>query len=216
MRSYLFPCFFLLLITGKALAQKQFTEGTIVYDVSIEAKAGKAMERYYGIYTINIKDKEMRQELKLNKGYDDVLVYNGNDNSVYSLKITPDKKYAIQLNNADLAKKNRVYENYDLDDVAGDSTINGLPGERAKITYKDGSKGTVIYTRKWLLTNPRIYERFPGIKHLPLAFTYTNADGTTLSFTLVKILDAPIENSLFRIPADYKIMTNAEYKEMNR
>src|SRR4051812_3107614 len=85
--------FFLLLATGDTVwAQKPFTEGTVVYRVKLESADKKVLK---GIYTFTIKGSQIRKELKLNNGYQDIVILNCDNNTVYSIQNRNDKKYAI-------------------------------------------------------------------------------------------------------------------------
>src|ERR1700744_2066145 len=90
----------LLLFAGfYGRAQKPFTEGTVVYKVTLEAADNKT---FSGTYTFFIKGNQIRKEIKLNNGYQDVVLLNCGTNKVYSLQNKNGKKYAIELSMQEL------------------------------------------------------------------------------------------------------------------
>ena len=60
------------------------------------------------------------------------------------------------------------------------------------------------------------YERFPNTKFLPLSFSYKDENGMTMLFDAEKVEAAPVENAVFRIPPDYKMISYKEYKELSQ
>ena len=46
----------------------------------------------------------------------------------------------------------------------------------------------------------------------PAYTSYKDEDGNSLKFELDKLNAVPVENSVFRIPADYKMVSYNEYK----
>src|SRR6185437_5507349 len=110
MSNRIYIILFLLILTGTdAVVQKPFTEGTIVYLVKLRSADKK---EFSGIYTFVIKGGEIRKELRLNNGYQDVVLLNCTNGKVYSLQSRNGKKYAIQLNMNDLVKKQEKFAGY--------------------------------------------------------------------------------------------------------
>ena len=73
--------FLLLLTSVGAGAQKPFMEGVIVYNVTLESAEHKELK---GVYVFTIKGGEIKKELKLNNGYEDVVLLNCTTGKVYS------------------------------------------------------------------------------------------------------------------------------------
>jgi hypothetical protein len=198
-------------------AQQSFVEGTIVYSLSIGPVAGSAgFTEHAGTYTITVKGAAMRKELHMNSGYQNVIIENTNTGAVYSLQPAAGQNYAIQLSLQDVQEKMKPYEGFTQKDEEGTMTIAGQPCRRASIRYKDGSTSSLYYTTAWTTPFSSMYERFPGIKFIPLSFEYRNDEGITMHFAAEKLEAKPVESSLFRVPPDYKIISNAEYKAMRK
>jgi hypothetical protein len=200
-----------------AKAQQPFVEGVIVYSVSIGPVAGSAgFTEHAGTYTLTLKGASVRKELRMNSGYQNVIIENNNTGSVYSLQAAAGQNYAIQLRAQDVDEKMKPYEGFSQKDEDGTMTIAGQPCTKATIRYKDGSASSLYYTTAWSNPTPSLFERFPAIKYIPLSFEYRNDEGITMHFAAEKLEARPVESSLFRVPPDFKIISNAEYKSMRK
>jgi hypothetical protein len=200
-----------------ANAQQPFVEGVIVYSVSIGPVAGNAgFTEHAGTYTLTLKGASIRKELRMNSGYQNVIIENKNTGSIYSLQLAAGQNYAIQLKAQDVEEKMKPYDGFSQKDEDGTMTIAGQPCRKATIHYKDGSASSLYYTTTWTNPTASLFERFPGIKYIPLSFEYRNEEGITMHFAAEKLDARPVESSLFRVPPDYKIISNAEYKAMRK
>ena len=216
-RSLLVIVCLLLVSSVAAQAQQPFVEGRITYAVSIgPISDSTGFTEHAGTYTLIVKGSQVRKELAMNTGYKNIILTNANTNSAYSLQTMSGQKYAIQLNMQDLKARQKAYEDFKLQDVPGKMTIASLPSEKSFVTYKDGSKSALYYSTDWQAPAVNMYDRFPGIRNIPLAFEYRNDDGIVMHFQAEKLEAVPIESALFRVPPDYKIISNEEYKQQKR
>ena len=200
-----------------ANAQQPFVEGTIVYALSLGPVAGGGgYTEHAGTYTLTVKGASLRKELKMNSGYQNIIIQNSNTNTIYSLQPAAGQNYAIQLRMQDIKERQKPYEGFVQKEEEGPMTIAGQPCHKATVTYKDGGTSSLYYTTTWTSPDPSLFDRFPGIKFIPLTFEYRNEEGITMHFAAEKIESMPVESALFRVPPDYKIITNAEYKSLRR
>ncbi len=203
--------------TTTALAQQPFVEGTIVYAVRIGPVAGgTGFTEHAGTYTLTVKGASLRKELKMNSGYRNIIIQNSNTDAIFSLQPAAGQNYAIQLRMQDIRERQRPYEGFVQKEEEGPMTIAGQPSKKASVTYKDGSSSSLYYTTAWTSPHPSLFDRFPGIKYIPLTFEYRNEEGITMHFAAERIESSPVESSLFRVPPDYKIISNEEYKALSR
>lgn len=219
MKKYLITAISIIttLAITPAKAQQPFVEGVIVYSVSIGPVIGSSgFTEHAGTYTLTIKGASIRKELRMNSGYQNVIIENNNTGSVYSLQLAAGQNYAIQLKAQDVEEKMKPYEGFSQKDEEGSMTIAGQPCRKATIHYKDGSASSLYYTTAWINPGVSLFERFPGIKYIPLSFEYRNDEGITMHFAAEKLEPKPVESALFRVPPDYKIISNAEYKAMRK
>lgn len=207
----------LLLVTlfcAEAVAQKPFTEGVITYKVKLTSPDNKQID---GVYTFIVKGNLIRKELKLSNGYEDVVLLNCDANTVYSLQNQNGKKFAIELSMPDMVKRQDKYKGYNIKDEVGNSrNIAGYAAYKGDINYNNGSVSEVYYTKDWSPLQSITFERFPNAKFLPLQYTLTDEQNMTMLLEMEKLQDGPVENALFRIPADYKMISYNEYKQLSR
>ena len=139
--------FLFLLIGIRAGAQKPFTEGVIIYNVTLESAEHKELK---GVYIFTIKGGEIKKELKLNNGYQDIIILNCGTGTAYSLQSKYGRKYAIQLSMSDLIKKQEKFMGFTMNNEQANSrNIAGISAGKCNITYRDGSIIEVYYTKEW-------------------------------------------------------------------
>jgi hypothetical protein len=207
---------FLILLTGflKAHAQKPFSEGIIVYNVRLQSADQKT---YTGLYSFTIKGSQIKKELKLTNGYEEIQVLNCTANQAFSLKSVNGEKYAIQLNMADITKHQAPFIGLSVkNETNNNQNIAGKVTYKATVAYKDGSESEVVYTKEWFPALTVTFDRFPDVRFLPLSFTYKDERGATMQFDAVKVEAQPVENAIFRIPTDFKMIRYEEYQSMRR
>jgi hypothetical protein len=200
-------------IVSAVSGQKPMTEGTLVYKVKLTSVDDKTFK---GTYTFSFKDKEMKKELKLESGYDDVTLFDFDAGKIYNLQSRNGVKYAIQLSMDELIRKQQNYSGFQLTnerkthDVANTTTYTGT------VTYKNGATSEIYYTREWKPAHATTYNRFPGANFIPLRFYYSEENGIKMSFEAERLDATPIASSVFRIPPDYKMISYDEYKQISK
>lgn len=213
-KLFLYSLLLLTLTNYTAFAQKQFEEGVLTYDVSIDpAGDGEGIAQYKGTYTITVKGKQIRKELLMDNGYQNTMLFTKNGG--YILRNLGKKKLAIQMDEKRIDKRRDEHTDFILREDKGTKTIGGIVGEKHTVIYKDGSKLEIYCSPEWI-PGEDVFDKFPGIKMLPLSYMHKNDDGTTMSFRLRKLEVKLLENNSFSIPEDYKIMTHAEYEQLNK
>ena len=169
-----------------------------------------------GTYTITIKGNQIRKEMKVSS-LDYTIIIDCGTGKVYSLRNRNGKKFAIELTMADMLKDQERFSGLTLSNCRSDSRkIAGYAVTNCDIKYTDGSRALVAYTKDWKPAQAVTYERFPAATFLPLDFFYTDESGLTIRFEAQKVEPGPVDNAVFRIPADYKIISHTEYLEMSR
>ena len=215
-KPFLLVIVLLLQIATPSFGQQQFAEGAIVYKVSISNPAQADQYTPAGTYTIYLKGSQIRKELKLKSGYENITIINGGNNTVYSLKNNAGNNLAIQPDYKEFTAPEKKYEGFILANEGEGNNIASYKSKKGKVKYKGGSTVQLLYTDEVQLVEPAIFERYPGITVLPLSFEVTSDDGVKMRFDAEKIESKPVESALYRIPADYKIISNKEYKELSK
>jgi hypothetical protein len=216
MKTKVYTAVLLLAFTGaRAQAPQQFTEGSISYAVRIE-QPGQPAKPVTGVFNLILKDKQYIKELQLSSGFRNVIIFNTAENKAFSLRQVQEKKYAIQLDAEELKKKQSC-EPYTAEELSSDGrTIAGFSSQRRKVLCGKADPIILYYTRQWTMPAPDLFQYFPGFSYLPLSYDIRNEDGSLLHFELQKIEARPIDNGAFRIPADYKLISNEEYRQISR
>jgi hypothetical protein len=203
-----------LLIAGDGRAQKPFTEGTIVYKIRLTSPHDK---EYNGVYTFTFKGAHIKKELKLDNGFNDVVVMDCGASTVYSLQNRDGKKYAIQLSMDEMLKMQAPFSGFTMEhEEKNNQNIAGYVVYKGKVKYKNGSGEDIYYSKEWYPSQPVAFERFPGAKFLPMHYSYTDEHGITMEFEVDHIEIGPVENAVFRIPVDYKMISYEDYKQLSK
>lgn len=204
----------MLACSGMAYGQKPFTEGTIVYKVKLATPGQKDI---VGSYIFEIKGAQVKKELKLSNGYQDIVLINCTTNTMYSLQTSNGRKYAIQLRMDDAVKKQDAFDHFNVkNELQNAKNIAGFASCKGDVVYMDGSKAETYYTKEWYPSQSITFERYPNAKFLPLYFFYTDEQGVSMEFEAKKIEATPVPDAVFRIPGDYKMISYAEYKQMSK
>ena len=202
----------ILFIQTTTLAQRQFTEGKIIYEITLHPGNENA-EQLTGTYTIILKGKQLRKELLLNNGFSTTILHDEAKKIAHTLRQSGDKKYAVQHNREQIKKQQAKLEGFTLAKMEKVTNLAGYEGRRGIITYTDKTVTEIIFSEEWQ-PESYIYDRFPGITVLPLEFSVATDEGVILHFRVKSIEPVPVENSNFKIPQDYKIITNEEYRQL--
>ena len=202
---------FSICIAIRLQAQQPFKEGRITYHIKL---VGVDRNVFEGSYVFTFKENNLKKELVL-ANYHEIMLINIAKTSVYTLKNVNNKKFAIQLSLADIQQTEMPYTDFKLEERVGKAKkIAGLPALRGSVDYKNGSSSDIYFSKEWYPEIPYAFERFPNAKFLPVSFSYREADGSLMEFTLEQIITTEVDNSNFVIPRDYKLITNDEYKNM--
>ena len=195
-------------------AQKPFMEGTIDYKVKLTTADGRIFD---GTFTYTIKTGKIKKELKLNNGYQYTQLINTANNTIYSLQTRNGKNYAIQLTMDEVAQAQKKYTGFTCkEDRNSSKAIAGIRAYREDITYPDGTRSEVYATSDWYPDKSITYDCFPNAKFLPLYYTYKDETGSGMQLEAKELSILPVENAYFKVPADYKIISNTEYKQLRK
>lgn len=197
-------------------AQQVFSEGHIIYDVTIDPPANQeGLQQYSGTYTVTVKGKHIRRELNMDNGFNSVLLLNTEDNSAYSLKKAGDKYYAIELDPEDREKEQKRYRGFTLKEECCSISIAGMNTLKGTVLYTDGSSAEIYYSTDWQPVTG-LFDRFPAMQVMPLDFVYKGEDGLRTHFRATAMKSEPVENAAFRIPRNYRILSHKDYEELTR
>lgn len=193
-----------------SFAQKKLVEGSVTYRATMKGPDGATKE---GTYTVSVKNKQLRKEIKIGSDFENVVIVDNTD-KMYSLRSMDGRNFAVEMSPTDYEKRNAKYAGSTIKEVGDKRVISGQNAQKAVVSYKDGSAVDVYYTKEWVIDVPFLFERFQGLNGLPLSFDYKNEQGVVIVFEAVKLDEDVVENSKFRVPAGYKVISNDEYLKL--
>lgn len=204
----------LLILPLAGWAQKPFAEGVITYRVKLTPPndaADRAIQT--GTFTVFIKDHFVRRDLKMGSGFQSSFLVDEAAGTTYSLQKTPTRQYAIKLTPQRIADRQERFAGYKLDDEKP-IKVGGNPCQQATVTYKDGTKESICYSKAWKLLQDNIFDRFPGLQSIPVVYDFHTSNGSLLHFEVERISQEPIESAQFRVPQGYQIISENEQQEL--
>lgn len=209
--------FFISFFTSlNSSAQKNLSEGSIVYNISVETGSTqpKMADMLDGATTtIYLKGNESRTEMVSGLG-SEATIYNATTGTGVILKDYSSQKLMITLTREDWNNNNKKYDGITFQNTGETAVISGFNCKKAIAKLKDGSTFTVYYTTDINIANKNYDYQF---KTLPgLAVQYEMQTGKMkFKFTLAKINYSTVSSSKFEIPkSGYRVLTYQEAKKV--
>ncbi len=192
-----------------AIAQKIFSEGVIKYDVFIndEKKPG-------GIYIISIKGGNIRRELAMENGYNNITIYTVKNGKTLSINMADENKYALEMSQEEVNEKNKKFAGAVFKTLSDKKKIAGYPCDGNQVKYTNSEEADFYYTKELLPPSDNFIAMFPGLKGLPLEYQVKSGDKMTMKFVCKIVDNLVIDSKIFDIPAEYKIVTMAELQKL--
>lgn len=208
----------LLLLSKGATAQKQFSEGTLQYDISIVSSGNDAplTNSLNGAgLTIYLKPSFSRTEMKSSLGTE-TTVYDNRGGNGFILKEYSGQKLMISMNAANWAEKNKLYENLNFNIADEVIIINGYKCKKAIATLPDGKIFTVYYNPDIIISNKKYNNSFAQLPGLPVQYELQSGN-LNFKYLLSKISYDVIGQLKFEAPkTGYRVMTYNENQQLKR
>jgi len=215
-RSILLISFFFFLI--QAFSQKNFSEGSIVYNVIVNTNDPnpKLADGFDGATnTIYIKGKFSRSELVSVFGTQSTII-DGKTGNVEVLKEYGDKKYMISMTPADWTEANQKYDSVTFTYENEYKTIAGYNCQKAIGKLKNGETFIVYFTSDLLPENQNFQYSNKNLPGLALEYE-SNLGKNKVIFSASKISFDPVPASKFDIPkTGFRVMTYQESKRAGK
>lgn len=209
--------FFILLAIlgiGFAKAQKTISEGTIVYDISIQTgnKEPQMADALDGATTtVYLKGTSSRTDMVSALG-NEKTIYDAKTGSAVILKEYSGQKLMITLTKENWESKNKKYQDIVFTPGAETKIIAGHPCTKAKAVLKDGTSFFVYYANDLILINKDYDQTFKNLPGLAMQYEFQNGK-TKFSYIVSKIDLSPVPVSKFDFPkTGYRVMTYDENK----
>ena len=196
-------------------AQKVISEGTLIYNISIQTGSNepKMADMLDGATTaIYIKGSQSRSELVSGLG-SEVTIYDSKKGSGVILKDYSAQKLMITLTKDDWDKKNSKYEGITFETTNETLNIAGYNCKKAIAKLKDGSSFVVYYTPEVEVADKDYDYQFKNLPGLALQYEWQSGK-MRFKYTLSKINFDVVPVSKFDIPkSGYRVMTYGETKK---
>ena len=208
----------LLLLCNNVKAQKQFSEGTLQYDISIVSSGNEAPltnSLNGATLIVYVKPSISRTEMKSSLGTE-TTVYDNRSGTGFILKEYSGQKLMISMNAANWAEKNRLYENLNFNISEETITINNNKCKKAVATLPDGKIFTVYYNPDIIISNKKFNNSFAQLPGLPVQYELQSGN-LNFKYLLSKISYDIIVQSKFEAPkSGYRVMTYDENQQMKK
>ncbi len=208
---------FILLVTLPAFAQKKLTEGTILYNITINNGTGKPQNAEFldgATNAVYIKGGKVRTEMVSSLGTQSTIINQVNGKKdVIILKEYGAQKFMINLTEADWADLNTKYENVTFAfDPSETKTIQGYAAKKAIGKLQDGTTFTVWYTPEVTVDNRDFQYANRNLPGLALEYE-TNVGNLKVIYTVARLSFTAVPQAKFDLPkAGFRVMTYQESK----
>lgn len=215
MKKYLPIIFVLFFLSTGVQAQKVFSEGTLVYNMSVETGSGepKMADMFDGATTnVYLKGNLSRVELVSGLGKE-ATIHNANNGTAVILKDYSGQKLMITLTAADWEANNKKYNGIQFENTGETVVISGYNCRKAIAKLTNGTSFIVYYTPDVKVANTTYDSQFKNLPGLAVQYEMTSGQ-TKFKFTLSKIAFETVSTSKFDIPTSgYRVMTYSETKK---
>lgn len=204
------------LINGNMVqAQKIFSEGTLVYDITVQtgSKEPQLADMFDGVTaTIYLKGSQSRTEMISPLG-STITLMDAKTNTGAVLKEYGNQKLLIHMTRQDWDDLNKKYTGITFTPQNETKTIAGYTCQKAVARLKDGTTFTVFYTKEMVTENKDYDYQFKSLPGLPLEYE-SSVGNLKVKYTASKITFDPVPVQKFSIPVSgYRELT---YQESTR
>jgi GLPGLI family protein len=214
MKSCSIVFFLFIFLSTSVTAQKTFTDGTLVYNMSVETGSGqpKMADMLDGATTtIYLKGNDSRSELVSSLGRE-ATIYDAVTGKGVILKDYSGQKLMITLTPQNWQENNKKYEGITFTNTGETANIAGFNCKKAIAKLKNGTTFTVFYTTDVIPANKSYDAQFTTLPGLPVQYEMQSGK-MKFKFTLASISYNSVPASKFEIPkSGYRVLTYEETK----
>jgi GLPGLI family protein len=206
------------MISFCSYAQKQITEGSLLYKISIESGKSETpvVNSLNGAdLTLYLKPYASRTEMKSTLGVEST-VYDNRSATGYILKEYSGQKLMISMNEANWSQKNKMYENLVFSTSDEIVAIGEYKCRKATAMLADGKVFTVYYDPTVQISNRKYNNAFSKLPGLPVQYELQSGN-LNFKYTLVNINYDAVPQSKFEAPkTGYRVMTYEENQQLKK
>lgn len=201
-----------LLLPLSSMSQRTFSEGVLVYNMTVETGSGqpKMADMFDGATTtVYLKGNLSKMELVSGLGRE-ATIHNAAKGNTTILKEYSGQKLMITMTPAEWDESNKKFAGITFEPTNETATIAGYKCRKVIAKTPNGTDFTVWYTPDVKVANTSYDVQFKNLPGLAVQYEMSSR-GMTLKFTLARISFESVSISRFDIPTSgYRIMT---YKE---
>jgi GLPGLI family protein len=216
MLRYITTIAFVLSFISSLNAQKILSEGTIIYDITIQtgSKEPQLADMFDGAKTtIYLKGSQSRTEMLSPLGLT-ITILDAKNSSGVVLKEYGNQKLLINMLKEDWADINNKYADISFSIENATKEIAGYKCQKASAKLKDGSAFTVFFTKELITENKDYNFQFKSLPGLPLEYE-SSLGNLKVKYTASKIAFDPVPMQKFSIPTSgYRQLTYTESKTL--
>lgn len=207
-----------VLVSNKTHAQKILSEGTIVYDITVQtgSKEPQLADMFDGATTtVYLKGSQSRTEMVSPLG-STVTLQDARTGEGVVLKEYGNQKLLIHMASKDWLDVNKKYTGITFTPENENKVIAGYQCQKAVAKLKDGTSFTVFFTRELITENKDYNYQFKELAGLPLEYESSVGD-LKVKYTVSKIAFDPVPMQKFNTPVSgYRELTYQESIKLNR
>ena len=211
----IFYFFFFMLLSVMCFAQKTISEGTIIYEISLQSrnKEIKIDEGFAGATSTRyLKGGLSRTDMKTTLGTE-TTIYNSKTGNAAILKEYSGQKLMILLTKENWDEKNKNFDGLVFENSNETKVIGGYHCKKAIAKLKDGSSLSVFYTPDLVAINKEYDRSFLNLPGFPLEYELETAK-LFFKYKLSSIDFNTVPALKFEYPqTGYRVMTYEETKK---
>ncbi len=199
-------------------AQRTLSEGTIVYDMVINAgnnEQQKGDALIGATSTVYLKGNNIRTEVVSALGKE-IIIFNSKTDNAVILKEFSGQKLMITLNKENWKAKNKMYSDIRFELTNEVQTIAGYSTRKAIANMPDGKSFVVYYAPDLVPANKDYDATFSNLPGLAVQYEIESGK-MKFRYTISKISYDPVLVSKFDFPASgYRVMTYNENQNLKK
>jgi GLPGLI family protein len=198
------------------LFHNRISEGTIEYKIVVLDSANPLAKMAPDKMVVKFKNNIAYADLEAGMGmFQVVFVNNEPAKKLTQMVHIIDKKWAYTADTGVVRKELNHDIQYDITDTAGTKVIAGYNCKKA-IAHSRNKKGPDVelyYTNDIQLDQPNWATPFNGVEGVLMQYRISKY-GFYMEFTAQKVQPDKIDDNLFKIPPDYKMMSKKDIDDL--
>lgn len=208
MKKFLLPIFFF--VVAPSIAQKRFSEGTILFTVSTFVDGIKITADATAVQMT--KGSHLRSEMSSSLGKT-ITIFDTREGNGAVMREFGSQKILIPLNRDNWAETNAKFQNLDFVFSQDSIDVVGFKCSKATAIMKDSTIIGVFYTRDISTENPEIDSQFGSLPGMALQFSLTKGN-TMVLYSATTINFDPVPVQKFELPVSgYRVLSYEESKK---